>query len=303
MGIDALPGMQAEEPQFQSGSDVPSAEELFCDEALEQLRLDDGLRKFVQDLRERESRIAKQIENTSLREVCRACLYVVADDLLEVSLTMPEGALDDPASFLQAVREFPFAPATAVARRQSREVARVMVLASAGDLRVPASVDELRDIWEQAMLGEPRLNEHFPTSEFRTDTVSIRGPLPDLKILHVCMDPAEVPEWLDSLIRLMADEDMPIELRATCALGMHDWIHPFSDGNGHVGRLLAFALLSSRYSLPTLAFLSRELVVRRSVTTRYFGQLRSRKTDISGFCRGLLGQLADAQELALRVFG
>lgn len=303
MGNDALLEMQAEESQLEPGPDVPSAEELFRDEALEQLRHDDGLREIVQDIRERETRIEARIENTDLHEVRRICLDVVATDLLEVGLTMPESALDDPDSFFQAVRAFPFAPVTAVARRQSREIARMMTLANEGSLRVPASVEELHGIWGQAMFGEPRWNERFPTSDFRTDTVTIRGPLPDQEILHVCMDPAEMPEWLDSLIRFMADEDTPLELRATCALGMHDWIHPFSDGNGHVGRLLALALLSSRYSLPTLAFFSRELVVRRSVTTRYFGQLRSREADIRGFCRGLLGQLADAQELALRVFG
>ena len=105
--------------------------------------------------------------------------------------------------------------------------------------------------------------------------------------------------WLDRLIDLLADERLAPEVRAACGLCLHDWIHPFLDGNGHTGRLIMVAVLERRYSQPTVACLARELVVNRSTTMRLFRRLRNRESDVTDFCAGLLGQLRNAQEYAL----
>ena len=59
------------------------------------------------------------------------------------------------------------------------------------------------------------------------------------------------------------------------------------------------AMLSTYYSQPTLVSLAYELVVNRATTLQCFRQLREREADAAGFCLGLLGQLADAQQRAL----
>lgn len=293
----------APEEQTAQGPDTPSAEELFCDEALARLRANDELDELVQSLRQRETRIASRLEGADTTAACRTCIDVAAADMREAGLSVPEAALADPASFFQATCELPFALSTAGIRRQAREVARVIMFASQGLLHVPASVDELHDIWEQAMLGEPRLRKTFPSSEFRTGPVAFRGPLPELELLHQCMDATEVPAWLETLIGFLSDESLPEELRAAGGLCLHDWIHPFSDGNGHTGRLLALAVLNRRYSLPTVVFFARELVLRRNVALEQFGFLRSRETDLCGFCLGVLAQMEDAQAQVLKAFG
>lgn len=303
MSCDTLSTAQTQERQVPSGPDVPSAEELFCGKALEQLRGDRELGDLVQSLRRQEARVASRIEGMDPSAVCRACIDVVAGDMREEGLSVPEVALSDPASFFQATRELPFVPSTAGARRRFREMARTIMLASRGSLQVPAGVDDFHDAWEQAMLGEPRLSESFPSSRFRTGPIALRGPLPELELLHECMDAGEVPGWLEALVGLLADDSIAEELRAACGLCLHDWIHPFSDGNGHVGRMVALAVLSGSYTLPTLALFSRELVMRRSVAMQQFSLLRSRETDVCGFCAGLLAQVEDAQALALRTFG
>ena len=44
-----------------------------------------------------------------------------------------------------------------------------------------------------------------------------------------------------------------------------------------------------------------QLVVNRSATSRQFKRLREREGDADGFCLGLLGQVKDAQERAMRI--
>ena len=113
------------------------------------------------------------------------------------------------------------------------------------------------------------------------------------------MEPDEVPAWLDRLINLLSDERLAPELRAACGLGLLDWIHPFSDGNGHTGRLLMLAMLNARYSQLTLVCLAYELVANRAATIQQFKQLRERNNDAIGFCLGMFCQIEDAQERAL----
>ena len=152
---------------------------------------------------------------------------------------------------------------TAHARRKAREVARIAMLCDEGSLHVPESAEEIRGLWEQAVCGEPHWSADFPSSAIRTGIATVRSPWPERALLHKCMEPDEVPVWLNRLINLLWDERLAPELRAACGLGLLDWIHPFGDGNGHTGRLLMLATLNARYSQLTLVCLAYELVINR----------------------------------------
>ena len=281
----------------------PSAEELFCEQAIERLRLSKGLAEAVRRLREREALIQLRAGAMTQADVCRACLDPAVVELKGAGLAVPAEVHGDPAGFFEAVRRLPLSPATAPTRSHAREVSRTVTLLCDGELHVPASVCEFQALWEQAMRGEPRWSETFPSSALRTGVVTVRESLLDGATAHVCMDAAEVPPWLGRLATMLADETLPREVRAAAGLCLHDWIHPFSDGNGHTGRLLQVAVLDGRYSWPTLACLSRELTSNRQETIRLFGLLRNRQADAEGFCLGMLGQLGDAQALAMHVLG
>ena len=281
-----------------SGPDVPGADELFCDEAIERLRCSEEIDALVGKLRIRERDVAGRAKLAGRDALLRAYGETIAADLSAVGVALPDSPTSA-AGLFEAVASLPFTPRSAAARRRAREVARVAMLCDEGGLRVPERADDLHALWEQAMLREPRWSADFPTSDFRTGDMTVVGARPERKVVHRCMPADEMPAWLDRLIDLLADGRLAPEVRATCGLCLHDWIHPFLDGNGHAGRLLMVAVLECRYSQPTLACLARELTVNRSTTTRLFGRLRDRESDAAGFCAGLLGQLGDSQERAL----
>ncbi len=175
------------------------------------------------------------------------------------------------------------------------------MLADKGSLQAPERAEDLHGLWEQAMHGEPRWSADYPSSAFRVADAILRGPWPDRVVAHKRMGSDEVPAWLDRLVGFLSDDRFAPELRAACGLGLLDWIHPFSDGNGHTARLLMISMLNIDYSQPTLVSLAYELTVNRGTTIQHFRQLRERKADAAGFCLGMLGQLSDAQQRALNM--
>lgn len=281
--------------------DVPTAYELFGDEALEQLGCNQELATTVEKLRAHEASVAERAKAATQDELLRAYTDLVNDVLSGAGISLPAAAYVDAAAIFDAVTSLPVIATTAHARRKAREVARIAMLADEGNLQVPQRTEDFPRLWEQAMRREPRWSADYPSSSFRTGTVVLRGSWPDRVIVHKCMGHDEVPAWLDRLIGFLSDDRFAIELRAACGLGLLGWIHPFNDGNGHTDRLLMIAMLSSGYSQPTLVSLAHELVVNRATTTQQFRQLREREADAAGFCLGLLGQLADAQQRALNM--
>ena len=300
MNTTALPPMNKDQPPDDT-PDVPTAGELFGKDLLEQLRCSQELARNVEELRAREAVIARWAEAATRGERLRVCTQLVADILSGVGIVLPAVACGDSTGLFEAVASLPFAGKTAKTRRKAREVARVAMLSEEGSLHVPESAEEFHGLWEQAMQGEPRWSDDYPSSAFRTCTVVLRGPRPERVLLHKCMEPDEVPAWLYHLVVFLSDGRFAPEIRAACGLGLQDWIHPFIDGNGHTGRLLMLSMLDGFYSQPTLVCLAYELVVNRAETIRQFKQLRDRKVDAIGFCLGMLGQLRDAQERALNM--
>ena len=288
-------------PRSDGGNAVPSADELFGDGALERLRLNRTLAEAVERLRADEARIAGRAGAVTRSGLLRAYAGIIAEDLSVSGLALPDASYSDAHRLFEAVASLPVSPRTARARRKAREVARIAMLSERGAVRVPARVDDLHGLWEQAMCGEPRWSADYPSSAFRTGGVEVRSGWPERTLLHSCMEPSEMPTWLGRLVALLADERYAPEVRAACGLGLHDWIHPFVDGNGHTGRLLMLAALDGHSTQPTLVCLARELVVNRGTTMELFAQLRNREADAAGFCLGLLGQARTAQERAMDI--
>ena len=64
--------------------------------------------------------------------------------------------------------------------------------------------------------------------------------------------PDLVAELLDDLCAFAARTDMPSTLQAAVAHAQFETIHPFTDGNGRIGRILALLVLRRRGAIPVL---------------------------------------------------
>lgn len=64
--------------------------------------------------------------------------------------------------------------------------------------------------------------------------------------LHVPPAPERIPELLDDLVVYLNRDDVPVLMQASIAHAQFESIHPFTDGNGRIGRALISAVLRRR---------------------------------------------------------
>lgn len=115
------------------------------------------------------------------------------------------------------------------------------------------------------------------------------------QVVHMAPPASRVPALIQGLLDWLANTDAH-PLIASCAFHYElEFIHPFSDGNGRIGRLWQ-TLTLSRWQ-PVLAFLPVETVIKRRQADYYrlLGE-----ADQAGDCSGFISFLLDAILDALR---
>ena len=280
---------------------APGVEELFTAEAFAQLRSDPVLPGRVAVLREREAELGRMAEEIGPLEVNRLCQEHIIQLLDEQDAAKTAVTPENPGAFLQAVFSLPRIPRTAQRRRRVREIARVYRLKQTDALFLPRNVKGFHQLWELAMEGEPRWSEDYPTSAFRAEQAFVVDAMTGGKVLQVCSVPENYEKDLTLLLAVLSDNTLLPEIRAACGFGLFEFIHPFQDGNGHVGRMLMNAVLGRLYHLPVMVCFSQETVVDRGRTLGQFEMIRSRKGMLNDFCLDILSQLEEAQAGAARL--
>jgi len=118
------------------------------------------------------------------------------------------------------------------------------------------------------------------------------------QLVHMAPPANQVLRLMGQLLQWFADTEAH-PLVASCALHYElEFIHPFSDGNGRMGRLWQ-TLILSRWQ-PVLAFLPVEMVIKER-QERYYQQLSQadRQSDCTDFILFLLEALRDALAQAI----
>ena len=144
----------------------------------------------------------------------------------------------------------------ALVRRDMRERMRIWRRLSEGGFAVPSTTTELLALWTEANSGEIALYTEAETARLRTRTPFAHGKIP---FEHRAVDPGretvdakDLPREVGNLVAFIARDDIPVEYHAAASLFALWYVHPFPDGNGHVGRMLACSMLAGGYSTPTL---------------------------------------------------
>jgi Fic family protein len=111
--------------------------------------------------------------------------------------------------------------------------------------------------------------------------------------LYVPPPPGTVPSYLDDLLAFANRDDLPALVQAYIAHAQFESIHPFTDGNGRIGRALINTVLRRRGATTRVIIpLASALVARRD---RYFDLLNSyRRGDI----RPLIATFAESSRIA-----
>ena len=273
---------------------------LLNEAAVRELRKSTSLRAAVNGLHKREEQLfrRKRPEDGVAHLYCQRAIASLLDG---PAVVCPPVATADPSTFAHSVFGLKGAPPTAPARRKAREVARTYALASQGGLPTVQSVDGFRDLWEAAMNGESRWSDDYPNSTFRTCASHIVESLASRNVIQVNTEPQNIEAELSQLLAFLSDTSLPEELRACAALPAFEFTHPFSDGNGHVGRMLVLSTLQRGYSLQSLVGFSRALATGKRETSDQIGLLRSGKQSLPDFCHAMLGMLERSHDWVLRV--
>ncbi len=107
--------------------------------------------------------------------------------------------------------------------------------------------------------------------------------------------PETVADYMDDLIRFANRDDIPALAQAAIAHAQFESIHPFTDGNGRIGRALVNAILRRRGTTTKVVIPIASALVAR--TDHYFGLLDRYRT---GNAAAMVHALAGASSIAAR---
>jgi Fic family protein len=121
------------------------------------------------------------------------------------------------------------------------------------------------------------------------------GVLDGSKVAHVAPPAARVPGLMEELFAFLRDHTIPALVGACLFHYELEFIHPFSDGNGRMGRLWQQVILAEEY--PLLVHLPVESLIRQH-QDEYYAVLR--ECDLAGDSTAFVGFMLGMIRQALR---
>lgn len=119
------------------------------------------------------------------------------------------------------------------------------------------------------------------------------------KVIHVAPPAGQVPRLMQALLGWLAQTEAHPLIASAAFHYEFEFIHPFSDGNGRMGRLWQ-SLILSRWQ-PVLAYLPVETVIKRRQQA-YYDELAAAdaRADCSGFIEFMLTAIEESLREAVR---
>lgn len=122
----------------------------------------------------------------------------------------------------------------------------------------PATLEDIRSIYDKVVLGEVAKEDRPDGALFRSGDVQIIGS--GGKAIHTGVSgEAQISALLTRMMALVSDGAVPSLLAALVSHFLFEYVHPFYDGNGRTGRYLLALYLKKDLTLPTVLSLSRTI--------------------------------------------
>jgi Fic family protein len=209
-----------------------------------------------------------------------------AESVASSKIEQITAGIDDYARALHGVKSNPSAVAMAAATR----ALQLMVPELGGDK--PIDLDTITRAHELLMIEDPA--ERPYAGKLRDVQNWIGGSdFTPRGAMYVPPPPDTVPSYLNDLVGFGGREDLPALLQAAVAHAQFESIHPFTDGNGRIGRALINAVLRRRGATTQVVVpIASALVADRD---RYFGVLTSYR---DGRIRPLVSLFAESCRVA-----
>jgi len=163
--------------------------------------------------------------------------------------------------------------ATAKTKR-FREFARLYLQLTDNDHIYPQTPADIRGIYDAVVASELEKHLHPDGELFRKDAVVILSPAQ--KVIHQGVIPeAKIYRMLEQMIELVGSSDIPPTYAAIISHYLFEYIHPFYDGNGRLGRYLLSLYLSEPLSIATILSLSAIIADNKAKYYRAFSDAES----------------------------
>ena len=197
---------------------------------------------------------------------------------------------------------------TGRARVLMRERARIYGHVSAGLQLQLDHAEDLLPVWEAATLREPIIRVRVSEARWRQERDGkpftgmrlawLREPKPLAPGCETA-EPADIPAQVESLLHFIRTSKLPAQIVAAHVPYAIGRVHPFVDGNGHVGRLLmCYLMAQTGVSVHTLVAYPDIHKARRDELHELFRASALGKTDSSEHVAFQLELVLEAQQIA-----
>lgn len=172
-----------------------------------------------------------------------------------------------------------------------------LYLGLAGNASIPAVPSDVREIFDAVTDGSLAEDDKPDGELFRGGPVLIedgRG----RKLHEGIVSEEKITELIQRMIDLCAREDIPSLISAALGHFLFEYIHPFYDGNGRVGRYLLSLYLGKTLLVPTVLSLSKEIAESKNAYYKAFDAVERplNQNEATPFVLTILNLLIQAQE-------
>ncbi|WP_414050437.1 Fic family protein [Macrococcus animalis] len=106
------------------------------------------------------------------------------------------------------------------------------------------SIDEIRKLFDNLVSNEIKASDQPDGKLFRTNGIGVFNESSGRWTHRNEYDEAEIYAFLTNLINYLNDDDFPILYRIMGSHYMFEYLHPFYDGNGRIGRYIVASFLA-----------------------------------------------------------